>query len=139
MNVADYSTRSEGIDYYYLIIRHVDRMSEGLKEGLDVGKVNTKTLVGYYQQVLHLESLLIPYLDEEYYEKRKVAEKKLPGYAKTWSGQISNQIEFFLAVSTLFRLLIVWAYKFRVLKIKVVREYKVGDKIDQGIMEGLFD
>jgi len=63
-------------------------MSEGLKEGLEPGKVNTKTLVGYYEQILHLESLIFPFLDKQYEIKRKELEKKLPGYSKTWSGDI---------------------------------------------------
>lgn len=124
---SQYSTKQEGIDYYYLIVRHIDRMSEGLKEGLDVGTVNTKSLVCYYQQILHLESLLVPFLPwKEYKQKREKIERDLPGYSSTWSGDIEDQVKFFIEVSKLFRLLMVYAYNARVLKVKIRKEWKSG-------------
>lgn len=122
-----YSTSSEGIDYFFLIIRHLDRMSESIRAGLDVGVVNTQVLVGYYQQVMHLEALLVPFLHKDYYTKRNKFKKELPGYSKTWSGKISDQIQFFEATTKLLKLLIVKAYNARVLKVKIKREYKSGE------------
>lgn len=121
---ASYSTKQEGIDYYFLIVRHIDRMSEGLKEGLDVGKINTRILVSYHQEVIHLESLLTPFLNKEYYKQKKKWSEKIPAVSQTWSSEIKDQIAYFKGISNIFQLLIIWAYKNGVLKIKRIAEYK---------------
>ena len=124
-----FSISKEGVDYYYLIIRHIDRMSEGLRIGLDVGQVNTKILVGYYEQILHLEAILIPFLDEEYYEVKKHFENEIPAYSATWSGDIGRQIEYFKATQKIFKLLIVKAYNARILKLAVRTDYKIDEDL----------
>lgn len=126
---TSYSTKQEGIDYYFLIVRHIDRMSEGLKEGLDVGKINTKTLVGYYQQVIHLESLLTPFLNIKYYKEKAKWSKKIPAYSQTWSSELKDQVGYFKAISNIFQLLIIWAYNNGVLKIKRIAQYKMDEDI----------
>lgn len=126
---TSYSTKQEGIDYYFLIVRHIDRMSEGLKEGLDVGKINTKTLVGYYQQVIHLESLLTPFLNKKYYEQKAKWSKKIPSYEQTWSSELKDQVEYFKSISNILQLLIIWAYNNGVLKIKRIAQYKMDEDI----------
>lgn len=120
---TSFGIRQEGIDYFFLIMKHIDRMSEGLKEGLDVGKINTEKLISYYEQIMHLEGLLIPFLDEKFYQKRKELEMRLPGYSKTWSGKFEDQVTYFMKISDLFQLLVLQAYKTGVLKIKIRRSY----------------
>ena len=128
----DFSVRQEGIDYFFLIVRHIDRMSDGLTAGLGVGEINTKPLIAYHQMVLHFESLLTPFLtDEEFKIERKKLEKKMPDYEKTWSGEIGDQIKYFEGISNLFQLLIIEAYNHGVLKIKITKEEKTGP----GLME----
>lgn len=128
----DFSVRQEGIDYFFLIVRHIDRMSEGLTAGLDIGVINTKPLIAYHQMVLHFESLLTPFLtDKEFVEKRKELEKTMPELSDTWSGDFNDQINYFRKISTLFQLLIIVAYNKGVLKIKITKE----EKTETGLME----
>ncbi len=122
----DFSVRQEGIDYFFLIVRHIDRMSDGLTAGLGVGEINTKPLVAYHQMVLHLESLLVPFVDDEFEEARKKLEKDMPDFSDTWSGDIADQINYFKGTAKLFKLLIILAYNKGVLKIKITKEAKTG-------------
>lgn len=125
-----FSIQQTGIDYFINILKHIDRMSEGLiKESVDVGKIGTKALVGYYEQILHLEALLTPFLTKEYYEKRKDIISKIPDYHLTWSSEIKDQIEFFNAIVKLFRFLILISYKQGVLKIKMLPQWRMDDDI----------
>jgi len=117
----DFSVKQEGIDYFFLIVRHIDRMSDSLTAGLGVGEIGTKPLVAYIQMVFHLESLLINFLDAQFYEEREKIIKKMPEVAATWS-EIEDQISYFLGVQELFQLLIVFAYKEGVLKLKLRKE-----------------
>ena len=117
----DFSVRQEGIDYFFLIVRHIDRMSDSLTGGLGVGEIGTKPLVAYIQMVFHLESLLINFLDKEFYKERDKIIKRMPPVANTWE-EIENQITYFLGVQDLFQLLIVYAYKKGVLKLKIQKE-----------------
>ncbi len=121
MSKKEFSARQEGIDYFFLIVRHIDRMSDSLRVGLGVGEIGTKPLVAYVQMVFHLESLLINFLDEEFYEEREKIIKKMPDVANTWE-EIENQITYFLGVQDLFQLLIIYAYKKGVLKLKIQKE-----------------
>lgn len=123
-----FTSKQEGIDYFFLIVRHIDRMSDGLTQGLNIGEINTKKLITYYQQILHFESLISPFLNEEYVEKRKKITNKFPGYASTWSA-LEDNIEFFESISKLFKLLIAYAYNNGVLKIKIKKEYRADDEI----------
>ena len=128
----DFSVRQEGIDYFFLIVRHIDRMSDGLTSGLGVGEINTKPLIAYHQMILHFESLLTPFLtDKEFVEKREELEKKMPELSDTWSGDFNDQINYFRKISTLFQLLIIVAYNKGVLKIKITKE----EKTETGLME----
>ncbi len=121
----DFSARQEGIDYYFLIVRHIDRMSDGLTSGLDIGVINTKKLIAYHQMILHLESLLTPFLtDKEFLVEREKLEKKMPEVSGTWSGDMNEQIDYFKGISDLFQLLIIQAYNNGVLKIKITKEAK---------------
>lgn len=113
------------MDYYIVLVKHIDKMSEGLiKESLDVGKIGTKMLMTYYMQIIHLEGLLVPFLTKEFYYRRGKIETNLPGYKTTWSGSIEEQMRYFVAISDLFQLLILFAYKQRVLKIKILPEWR---------------
>ncbi len=128
----DFSVRQEGIDYFFLIVRHIDRMSDGLTAGLGVGEINTKPLIAYHQMILHFESLLTPFLtDKEFVKKREELEKKMPELSDTWSGDFSDQINYFRKISTLFQLLIIVAYNKGVLKIKITKEAKT----ETGLLE----
>ena len=128
----DFSVKQEGIDYFFLIVRHIDRMSDGLTAGLGVGEINTKPLIAYHQMILHFESLLTPFLtDKEFVEKREELEKKMPELSDTWSGNFDDQINYFRKISTLFQLLIIVAYNKGVLKIKITKE----EKTETGLME----
>lgn len=120
---TDYSIEKRGIDYFYLLIKHLDRMSDGLRGGLDVGVINTDKLVAYYQQIMHFESLIVPFLDEKYYQDKKKWAEKIPGFQQTWSGEISDQIYYFQAISNIFQLLMMLAYMKGVLKIKRLPEH----------------
>ena len=122
----DFSVRQEGIDFFFLVVRHIDRMSDGLTAGLGVGEINTKPLVAYHQMILHLESLLTPFLtDEKFIEERKKLEKDMPEISGTWSGDMKDQIDYFKKISDLFQLLIIQAYNKGVLKIKITKEARV--------------
>ena len=128
----DFSVRQEGIDYFFLVVRHIDRMSDGLTAGLGVGEINTKPLIAYHQMILHFESLLIPFLtDKDFVEKRKKLEKEMPEFSDTWSGDMADQIKYFKGISNLFQLLIIQAYNKGVLKIKITKEAKT----ETGLME----
>ncbi len=128
----DFSVRQEGIDYFFIIVRHLDRMSDGLTAGLDAGVQNTKSLIAYHQMILHFESLLQPFLtSNKFVEKREELEKKMPEVSDTWSGDFNEQINYFKQISKLFRLLIIMAYNEGVLKIKITKE----EKTETGLME----
>ncbi len=127
----DFSVRQEGIDYFFLIVRHIDRMSDGLTAGLGVGEINTKPLIAYHQMVMHFDSLLTPFVDKEHIKAREKLDKDMPDFSDTWSGDMADQINYFKAVSKLFKLLIILAYNKGVLKIKITKEAKTGT----GLME----
>ena len=121
----DFSVKQEGIDYFFLIVRHIDRMSDGLTAGLGVGEINTKPLLAYHQMILHFESLLTPFLtDQDFIKQREKIEKTLPEISGTWSGDMQEQIDYFKGISDLFQLLIIEAYNHGVLKIKITKEAK---------------
>ena len=127
----DFSVRQEGIDYFFLIVRHIDRMSDGLTAGLGVGEINTKPLIAYHQMVLHFESLLAPFENKVFKTAKEKIEKDMPDFSDTWSGDMADQINYFKGVSKFFRLLIIHAYNEGVLKIKITKEAKTGT----GLME----
>ncbi len=87
----DFSVRQEGIDYFFLIVRHIDRMSDGLTAGLGVGEINTKPLIAYHQMVLHFESLLAPFETEEHKTAKEKIEKNMPDFSDTWSGDMADK------------------------------------------------
>jgi len=129
MPKPSYQLSQQGIDYFFLIVKHVDRMSEGLKEGLEIGEINTGKLVGYYEQVIHYEGLLVPFLDKAFYHQKDSIVSELPGYSKTWSGKMEDQVSYFLAISKLFQLLMLQAYKKGVLKLKKLPESSWSDDL----------
>lgn len=121
----DFSVKQEGIDYFFLIVRHIDRMSDGLTAGLGVGEINTKPLIAYHQMTLHFESLLIPFAtDPDYITARKKIESNMPDFSDTWSGDMADQINYFKKISDLFQLLILLAYNSNILKIKITKDAK---------------
>lgn len=116
---SQFSIKKGGPDYSFLIMRHLDRMSESLKTGLDVGEINTKQLLSYHNQILHLENLLTPILDQEYLDKRTEFEAKIPKISTTWSSDLNKQMEYLRAISKLLKLQIVKAYNRRIIKLPI--------------------
>lgn len=113
----EFSIKKGGQDYSFLVLRHLDRMSEGLASGLEVGQINTKKLVAYHNQVLHNENLLVPILDNEYKHLRDKYVRAIPDVTTTWSNDLNLQIKYFASVSKILKLQIAKAYNRRVIKL----------------------
>ncbi len=124
-----YSLNKEGADYYFEIMTHIRSMSDGLKNGIDVGQPNTESLVGYYRQIIHLEGLLVPWLDKTFYNKREKIVESLPSYSSTWGGDFTKQMNYFMSISDLFQLLILTAYNSGVLKLKMKMKFDTDDDV----------
>jgi len=122
-----YAIKTEGADYYSVIIAHLMDMGRALKEGLDVGHIGTKNLMAYHQMIIHYESLVTPFMTKEFYEKRAELEKRLPAVSKTWSGNIVNQMQYFNAISDLFQLLMIFSYNEGVLKLRKRPDYSMNE------------
>lgn len=131
---GEFSIKKGGQDYSFLVLRHLDRMSEGLASGLDVGHINTKKLVAYHNQVLHCENLLVPVLDEEYKRFRDRYVKAIPDVTTTWSNDLNLQIKYFAAVSKILKLQIQKAYNKQIIKLP----YRFEDKKNLSDLEELF-
>lgn len=123
-----FAERLEALDFYFLVAKHLDRMSEGLKEGLDPGGTpNSSKLIAYYMQVQHYENLVTTFLPEYYWKKKKEILPTIPNITWTWSNVIQN-LRFFDKISLWLQLLQVTCTNEGVLKIKT--PYKVSDELE---------
>jgi len=103
---------SEGrpLDYSDLIYKHLDRMSDSLKRGLEVGEVKNATfLMSYYLFVLHLESLLNLRVTVEEYDKITEYKNAMPGFKKAYSGSLKDNVDFLNGISKVFQVLLISA------------------------------
>lgn len=97
-------------DYSDLIYRHLDRMSDSLKHGLEVGEIKNATfLMSYYLFVLHLDTLLRLKMSRAELGKIKEYKRALPSFQKVWSGRLDENIEFLDSLSNWFHVLILVA------------------------------
>lgn len=102
--------RSGVFDYSDLIYRHLDRMSDTLKNGIEVGEIkNASLLMSYYMFVMHLDNLLNIRMGKSYYEKIQQYKKRIPGFEKAYSGQLMDNIAFLEGVSKWFQILLIVA------------------------------
>jgi len=129
-----FSIKKGGQDYSFLLLRHLDRMSESQKIGLDIGVVNTKQLIGYRNQISHMENILTPILDQEYKDKRDEFIRKIPRISNTWSSDLNLQIAYQEAISKILKLQIQKAYNKRIIKLP----YKFEDMKSLDDLEELF-
>jgi len=103
---------SEGrpLDYSDLIYKHLDRMSDSLKRGLEVGEVKNATfLMSYYLFVLHLESLLNLRVSRLEQDKIDEYKENMPGFNKVWTGKLHDNVAFLEGVSKWFQVLLISA------------------------------
>ena len=103
---------SEGrpLDYSDLIYKHLDRMSDSLKRGLEIGEVKNATfLMSYYLFVLHLESLLNLRVTVEEYDKITEYKNAMPGFKKAYSGSLKDNVDFLNGISKVFQVLLISA------------------------------
>ena len=117
-----YNSQTSEFNYYELVIKHIDRMSDDLIKELNERGLNPKLLIGYYILILHLESLLLPFHDDEFYKARRGVVDKIPSLVYA-HATIDKQFQYFQAISDLFQLLLAVAYNKGVLKIKITKEY----------------
>lgn len=126
------------MNYSDLIYRHLDRMSDSLKHGLEVGQMNNATfLMAYYLFILHFESMINMYVKGDAQRKIDEYKSKLPSFKKAYSGQLHQNIEFLDAVSKWFQVLLIVANSEGFIKVGPI-EYKDEDdfaKIGQGAVK----
>ena len=103
--------RKEDIGLEYLLFRHLDRVSENLKDGFGVEANNADKLLTFRLQTKHLENLLIADLYEDKYYEKKEEMFKNPSESLAWSGSIPDNIEYFDKVSDWLQLLMFYARK----------------------------
>jgi len=106
------------MNYSSLIYRHLDRMSDSLKRGIEVGEIKNATfLMSYYLFVLHLESLLNTRVTGPYWEKIREYKEDLPSFKLAWSGNLSENIKFLESVSKWFQVLLIVANEYNFITI----------------------
>ena len=107
------------ITYSILLFRHLDRISEGLKQGLDVAQIsNNKILMAYYSQVRYLEGLCSMHLPAEYYNKKHELFRKMPSFSSTWSGDLGDNTNFLNHVTKWFELILAFAHNLDLVQFK---------------------
>ncbi len=122
MGETKYAERNDAIDFYFLIAKHLDRMSETLRPGLETDpNKNTGNLIAYYMATAHYENMITMFLPNYYWEKKKNIFPKIPPVSDTW-GDVYGCLNFFEAVNQWFQLIHTTAYNEGVLKIR--RPYK---------------
>lgn len=120
-----FTEKSEAIDFYFLVAKHLDRMSEMLKEGFDAGgAANAAKLIGYFTMTKHYENSITMFLPKYYWQKKREILPTIPDISWTWQNILKN-LEFFDKISDWFQLVHTTAYNEGVLKIK--RPYKPDD------------
>lgn len=97
-------------NYSVLIYRHLDRMSESLTKGLEIGQLKNSTfLMSYYLFVLHFESLINTYITAKAYARINEYKSRLPSFKMTYTGRLEDNIKFLNAVSEWFQVLLIVA------------------------------
>lgn len=124
------------MNYTDLIYRHLDRMSESLKHGLEVGQINNATfLMAYYLFIRHFESMINIYVTGKALRKINEYKSGLPSFQKAYSGRLSDNIEFVDGISNWFEVLLTVANTEGFIKIGPV-EYKEEDDFAKIGQEG---
>lgn len=101
---------SRPISYPDIIYKHLDRMSDSLKRGIEVGTTNTVLLTAYYLYILHFECLLTTCMTNTAHTKRiKEYKDAIPAFGKTWTGHPKDCIAFLEALGKWFQMLIMIA------------------------------
>ena len=115
----------QSLDFYFLIAKHIDRMSESLVGGLNPGGApNSEKLIAYYMQTKHYENMVTMFLPKYYWDRKAEIMPEIPDISWTWKDVVRN-LEFFDKVSQWFQILHLTSYNEGVLKIK--RPYKVDE------------
>jgi hypothetical protein len=125
------------VNYSDLIYRHLDRMSDSLRRGIEVGEVKNATfLMSYYLFILHFESLINTRIEGEAYERIKEYKQRLPSFRLAWSGNLKENIDFLEAISQWFQVLLIVANNNNFIQIapKLWDEYK--DETDKEMEAG---
>lgn len=124
------------MNYTDLIYRHLDRMSESLKHGLEVGQINNATfLMAYYLFIRHFESMINIYISGEELRTINEYKSKRPSFKKAYSGSLRDNIDFIDGISDWFEVLLLVANNESFIKIGPI-EYKEEDDFAKIGQEG---
>jgi len=118
--------KKEGVNLDELIRIHLKEMG-ALVTQMEMDRPNVDKALSYHMAVQHFENMMIPFLDDMYYEKKEQFSKELPLKRK---DLIHDEIEYFRRLSKMTKLLIAYAYNNRILKV---------DQRIRPIQESLFD
>jgi len=108
-----------------LLFRHLDRMSHTLSAGMGINQ-NINLLTSYYSLTIHLEAIMIPHLDEEYFNKKRQLEYKMPPIKDTM-GSLRQNVEFLRWCGEWLQVLVAYAYKKRLMYIQTQEWTEVSD------------
>ena len=117
-NPYKFTERIEGIDFYFLIAKNLDKMSDILKAGLEPGGIpNGVKLLSFFMSVKFYECMITMFLNEDYWRKKEEIFSKIPEADKAFADAKSN-IDYFNNVSEWFQLIHTYAYSEGILKIQ---------------------
>ena len=109
--------QNENINYSWVLLQHLNTISQGTKEIITPGQPNLASLLCHRQQIAAMETLLAPYLPKEYYEKIKpkfvVTPKKIECITK---ANLVQEMQFFEESSQWLGVLLGYAFKNNLLK-----------------------
>ncbi len=106
---------SRSVTYGDLVFRHLDRMSDSLSSGMDVGKPNTALLTSYYLHILHFQSMLTKCITGSKLKKIRTIKAQIPAVATMYNGSLKDSIVFLEAISEWFEILLIVASESNVL------------------------
>ena len=132
-NPYKFTERIEGIDFYFLIAKNLDKMSDILKSGLEPGGIpNGEKLLAFYMSTKFYENMITMFLKEDYWRKKEELFAKIPVIDKAF-GDAKSNIDFFNRVSEWFQLIHINAYNEGILKIqRPIRPDKKGPVYKNG-------
>jgi len=122
--MAQFDT-TKGMDMHLLVFNHLDRMSKEII-GFEITKPGISKIFSYHVAIQHFENLMLPFLDEPYYQKKEEHTKNVP---KSKKDLIRDEVKYFLALQKWMKLLIAYAFNNQILRVK-------GKTIN--VKEGLF-
>lgn len=97
------------VSYPDLIYRHLDRMSDSLKKGIEYGGINTAFLTSYYLFIVHFKALLTTRVSGPYLRKINEYKLEMKPLGDTAANDLKKNVEYIESITKIFEVLLIVA------------------------------